>query len=259
MGAMDQMHRANLPGEVLRTRSLIGAWAAISVLQYFLAEALVIAAWAGPQPYSRRSNLISDLGAWNCGIYDGREVCSPLSALMNGSFVLQGTAMILQAALVSTLVLGVAARQETPAIVLHPRLLVFTRWLVALSGFGTVLVGLVPEDVNTPLHYVGAVAFFVPGGLALVIIGWSWRRLHWTSWLVLTAGTVSLASSALFGYLTLGVGVGVGVEFGTLERLMGYPITIGLAIVGARIAAGVYRARATARARARALSNNPAG
>ncbi len=233
---MAQALTASLPREVVRTRSLIGAWAVISVLQYFLAEAVVISAWAAPQPYSRRFNLISDLGAVQCGIYDEREVCSPLHAVMNASFVLQGSAMIAGAALVSTVVLGVAAGQVLPRHILHPGFLVATRWLIAVSGLGTVIVGLVPEDRNTPIHYIGAVMFFVPGAVALIIIGWSWRRLHWSSWIVLAAGSLSLVSGLVFI-------LDVSPELGTLERLMGYPVTIGLAIVGIRIALGVHRAR----------------
>ncbi|HYI32351.1 MAG TPA: DUF998 domain-containing protein [Glaciibacter sp.] len=246
-----------LPREVVRTRSLIGAWAAVSVLQYFLAEAIVISAWAAPQPYSRRYNLISDLGAVECGIYRGREVCSPLHGVMNASFLLQGSAMIIGAALVSTVVLGVAARRDLPATVIHPRVLLFTRLLIAASGAGTILIGLFPEDVNEALHYTGAVLFFTAGGIALVIIGWSWRRLHWTSWLIFSAGALSLASTIAFGVVTLLFGLSNGPDLGTLERAMAYPITIGLAIVGGRIAVGVHRARATARAEVRLAATAP--
>jgi hypothetical membrane protein len=254
---MNHAMTETLPREVVRTRSLIGAWAAVSVLQYFLAEAIVISAWAGPQPYSRRSNLISDLGALECGIYRGREVCSPLHGVMNASFLLQGSAMIIGAALVSTVVLGVAARRDLPQRRIHPRVLLLTRWLIALAGAGTILVGLVPEDVNEPLHYTGALLFFIPGGIALVIIGLSWRRLHWSSWLILSAGALSLASTIAFGVVTLLVGIANGPDLGTLERAMAYPITIGLAIVGGRIASGVHRARVTARAEARLAATAP--
>jgi hypothetical protein len=229
------------PTEVVRTRSLIGAWSVVSVLQYFLAEAVVISAWAGPQPYSRRINLISDLGALRCAIYDERFVCSPLHPVMNASFILQGSAMIVGAALVSTVVLGVSARGRLPGVVPHPAWLTTTRVLIAVAGFGTILVGFVPEDLNEVLHYAGAFCYFVAGGLALVIIGWSWRRLHWTSWVILGAGALSLGSAIVFSLELLP-------ELGTLERLMGYPITIGLAVVGLRVALTVYRARAAVRA-----------
>ena len=78
-------------------RANIGGWAQLSVVQYFVAEAAVIEAWAGPEPYSRATGFISDLGAISCGIYEDRAVCSPLHLLMNASFVVQGLALILGA------------------------------------------------------------------------------------------------------------------------------------------------------------------
>ena len=92
------------------TRHYIGAWSVLSVLQYFVAETAVIGGWAGPQPYDRRTGFISDLGAVHCGIYDGRNVCSPLHWLMNVSFVVQGLGMLLGALLLSSGLLCVAAR-----------------------------------------------------------------------------------------------------------------------------------------------------
>ena len=74
-------------------RANIGGWAQLSVVQYFVAEAAVIAAWSGPEPYSRTTGFISDLGAVSCGIYEDRAVCSPLHLLMNASFVVQGLAL----------------------------------------------------------------------------------------------------------------------------------------------------------------------
>ena len=51
--------------DVRATRANIGAWAQLSVVQYFVAESAVIEAWAGPEPYSRATGFISDLGARN--------------------------------------------------------------------------------------------------------------------------------------------------------------------------------------------------
>ena len=81
------------------TRFYAGALALLSVLQYFVAEAAVIGAWAGQQPYSRRTGYISDLGAVGCGVFDGRDVCSPAHVLMNASFVVQGIGMMVGALL----------------------------------------------------------------------------------------------------------------------------------------------------------------
>jgi len=82
---------------VASTRQYIGAWAVLSVLQYFAAEAAVAMAWAGPRPYDLRTGYISDLGALHCGIYSGRDVCSPLNWLMNASFVVQGLGLLVGA------------------------------------------------------------------------------------------------------------------------------------------------------------------
>ena len=234
-------------GALARARSLVGAWAKISVLQFFLAEAVVISGWAGAHPYSRRFNVISDLGAAHCGIYSGREVCSPLHWLMNLSFVVQGLAMIVGAVLLSTVLFRVAARPDVPPQVRHPVWGLIIRALVGVAGVGMVLVGCVPEDTVNVLHETGALLFFVPGGLALLALGWSWRGLRAVSWILLLAGAVSLVSTVLFRFVH-------GLEPGTLERLMAYPITIGLAVVGLTVARGAHQARTLLKARARSAA-----
>ncbi|RNE62471.1 DUF998 domain-containing protein [Cryobacterium tepidiphilum] len=218
------------------SRTLVGAWAKVSVLQFFIAEAIVIAAWAGPAPYSRRLNYISDLGALHCGVYAGRDVCSPLHLVMNVSFVLQGVAMIVGALFLNAAVFRVAAKLILPAAAAHPLWTVITRVLIVIAGTGIVVVGFVPEDLNPLLHYVGAVMFFVAGGLSLVAAAWSWRHVSRASWALLACGLVSLAATAVFQF-------GAGFEPGTVERLMAYPITIGLAVLGLTMARGVQRAR----------------
>ncbi|WP_434617825.1 DUF998 domain-containing protein [Arthrobacter sp. A5] len=226
--------------QLARTRSIVGAWAKISILQYFVAEATVIAAWAGPQPYSRRFNVISDLGAEHCGTYSGRNVCSPLHLLMDASFIAQGLAMIVGALLLSTVLFRVAGKPGLPPAPQHPGWAVAIRVLIILSGLGTVVVGLVPEDVIFGLHYAGAVTYFVPGGLSLVALWWSWRRRRIVSGFLLLCGVVSLVSTVVFGLVP-------GIERGTVERLMAYPITIGLSTVGVVVGLGCRRARAVLR------------
>lgn len=226
--------------QLASTRSLVGAWAKVSILQFFLAEAAVIAGWAGPRPYSRRLNVISDLGARSCGTYDGRAVCSPLHVLMNLSFIIQGLAMIVGAVLLSTALFRIAARPVPPTVVKRPVWAFLTRVLVGLSGMGVTVVGLVPEDVNQRLHYAGAVVFFVSGGLSLLALWWSWRRLRLISWFLLLCGVLSLVSTVFFALVP-------GLERGTLERLMAYPITIGLSLVGVTVARGVGQARKSIR------------
>ncbi len=218
------------------TRFYAGALALLSVLQYFVAEAAVIGAWAGPDPYSRRSGYISDLGAVGCGVFDGRDVCSPAHLLMNASFVVQGVGMMVGAVLLSSALLCTAARPGT-RILLRPgrrspsRTALAARLLSFTAGAGTVIVGLVPEDSGSGWHGIGAVMYFVAGSLALLILGWLWIRQAPLGWFVLACGAVSFGALVTAGVTGLGVP-----EPGTLERLMGYPITIGMAAAGLTVA-----------------------
>lgn len=235
------------------TRFYAGALALLSVLQYFVAEAAVIGAWAGQQPYSRRTGYISDLGAAGCGVFDGRDVCSPAHVLMNASFVVQGIGMMVGALVLSSALLCTAARPVAQiALVPASRVpwlaAVSARTLTAAAGAGTVLVGLVPEDVGSVWHGVGAIMYFAAGSLALLLLGWLWLRQTPLGWPILACGLVSL------GALVAGGVTGMDVpEPGTLERLMGYPITIGTAAVGLVVAQRVGRDRSLRKSRGSAL------
>ena len=144
--------------DVASTRFYLGALAKLSVLQYFVAEAAVIGAWAGREPYSRRTGYISDLGALGCGGFSGRDVCSPAHLLMNASFVVQGIGMMVGALLLSSAVIGIAARAGTRLAVApgrrSPSAAAFAaRSLSLTAGAGTVIVGLVPEDAGSGWHW----------------------------------------------------------------------------------------------------------
>lgn len=229
------------------TRFFAGALALLSVLQYFVAEAAVIGAWTGQQPYSRRTGYISDLGAVGCGVFDGRDVCSPAHVLMNASFVVQGIGMMVGALLISAALLCTAARPGVrftllPATRIPWAAALAARTLTAGAGAGTVLVGLVPEDAGSPWHAVGAIMYFGAGGLALAVLGRLWLRQTPLGWFIVACGLVSL------GALITGGVTGMDVpEPGTLERLMGYPITIGAAAVGLVVAQRVGEQRAAVR------------
>jgi hypothetical membrane protein len=270
-----------------RIRHYIGAWSAVSILQFFAAEAATIAAWRGPAPYSRRLNFISDLGQVGCGLHGTREVCSPLHALMNVSFVLQGLGMVIAALLITSAVLRVAAHEgavraagrlsralaarsgsagggerttpgPAPRVPLaaaiqsgHPAAAVpwaatlAVRILLGLAGAGVAVVGLVPQDSNEAVHLAGAGAYFLGGSLALVVLGMLWIRRSAAAWPVLLCGGASFVATLVGGAVRLHVP-----EPGTLERFMGYPITVGIALVGAVIA---YRLGVPARQERAAL------
>lgn len=223
------------------TRQYVGAWSVLSVLQYFAAETAVIGAWAGPQPYDRRTGYISDLGAVHCGIYDGRDVCSPLHWLMNASFVVQGLGMLLGALLLSSGLLCIAARA---GVRVHPGrrqpwlAALWMRALTGIAGAGTVIVGLVPEDVGSAWHFAGAVMYFIAGAAALLVLGILWLNQTPLGWFILACGVVSAAALVTGGLTRMDVP-----EPGTLERLMGYPVTVGMAAAGLVVAQRVHRHR----------------
>jgi hypothetical membrane protein len=232
-------------------RELVGGWAAITPIHYFVVEAVAIAAWLGNPNYERRDHVISDLGAASCGPFNGYEVCSPLNWLINISFVLQGVAMVMGAVLVNTAVLSIAA--EPGARVITPRMAsgsfkaaesfpwlaaAAVRVLVFVAGIGQAMVGLVPEDTDLGLHLVGAGMYFIAGPLSLAILGVVWRGHTPMSWLVLLLGAVSLGTTI---YL---LAVALRVEQpGAIERAMAYPIILGLSLVGLVVARRVTKQR----------------
>ena len=268
--------------DVASTRFYAGALAKLSVLQYFVAESAVIGAWAGSEPYSRRTGYISDLGALACGDFSGRDVCSPAHLLMNVSFVVQGLGMIVGALLLGSALLCCAARTGVPFVrsrvkgtagssaasfavgpagraappgqVVRTRPVARTRWgagvaaagtarlLTGTAGAGTVIVGLVPEDTGSAWHVAGALMYFAAGSLALLVLGSLWLRQTPLGWIILACGAVSF-TALIAGGLT---GMHVP-EPGTLERLMGYPITVGVAAAGLVIAQRVQSERALRR------------
>jgi hypothetical membrane protein len=262
---------------VASTRFYVGALAKLSVLQYFVAEAAVIGAWAGPEPYSRRTGYISDLGASACGDFSGRDVCSPAHLLMNVSFMVQGLGMIVGAFLLGSALLCCAARRGVPLVrgrmagtgpfpglVPVPGLAGAAgrthgsagvvaagtaRLLTGVAGAGTVIVGLVPENTGSVWHIAGALMYFAAGAVALLVLGWLWLRQTPLGWLILACGAVSLAALIAGGLTGMHVP-----EPGTLERLMGYPITVGVAAAGLVIAQRVKHER-TLRRRARVTSS----
>ncbi|BCT75037.1 hypothetical protein SCMU_08790 [Sinomonas cyclohexanicum] len=258
-----------------RVRHYLGAWSAVSVVQFFVAEAATIAAWRGPAPYSRRLNFISDLGQLSCGIHGTREVCSPLHALMNTSFVLQGLGMVIAALLITSAVLRVAAHEPavradarlTRAILAQSRTTargssrtriaaalasghaavavpwaatLAVRVLLAVAGAGVAVVGFIPQDTDEAVHLAGAGAYFLCGSSALVVLGILWIRRTAAAWPILLCGGASFVATLVGGALALRVP-----EPGTLERFMGYPITVGIAVAGGVIA---YRLGVPARA-----------
>jgi hypothetical protein len=91
------------------------------------------------------------------------------------------------------------------------------------------------------------VMYFFAGAAALLVLGILWLRKTPFAWFILVCGAVSLAALVTGGLTEMDVP-----EPGTLERLMGYPVTVGMATAGLVIAQRVHRHRKEARVRAQA-------
>jgi hypothetical membrane protein len=182
-----------------------------------VAEAVAAAGFAGS--YSFRRNFISDLGALSCA----GGGCSPLHALMNASFVLQGVLIF------------------TGAVVVWP---LFSTWLarlalglVSASGFGVAVVGLAPEDSAPGWHYLGVAEnlLFCNAGAALLGVA-----LLREGAAPRTVGLLSLGFGliGLAGLVGLAVGYDFGLGAGGVERVAAYPFPLWIAGMGAWLLGG---------------------
>ena len=203
-------------------KTRVGATLWIFCLQYFVAEAVAISGWPGS--YSLSHNYISDLGAIGCGVRAGGQtdsaetVCSPLHALMNTSFVLQGLLILGGTALLGS---------RFPRSALGTVALL----LVGASGIGVFVVGLAPEDAAPWPHYLGAVENFVccnAGMAAMGVAMLTWRPP------ARKLGLVTLAAGVfgLLGIVLLGLRVDLGLGVGGIERWVAYPFPLWLAGAG---------------------------
>lgn len=192
-----------------------GAILWVLCLQYFVAEAIAVAGFRGA--YSFRQNFISDLGAITCA----GPVCSPLHAIMNASFVLQGV------------LIAAGSARVRPAF---PR---GWRWalplgLIAASGLGVFAVGLAPEDFAPAWHYLGAAENFLFCNAGTALLGVALLRRSKTAGLASVAagglGLAGLACLAIRAYFGLGVG--------GMERVTAYPFPLWLAGMGAWLLRG---------------------
>src|SRR5258708_2228389 len=138
---------------------------------YFAAQ--VLTAWVFRPEYSFVSNAISDLGNTSC--LPNSSICSPLYVVMDASIAILGLAMIVGAFLIFS-EFSFSEHQRERAAALAGFV------CMALGGVGAILVGAVPENVNTAhLHTVGTIMAIGFGQLAILILGLFLREID--NWL----------------------------------------------------------------------------
>ena len=195
---------------------------------YFAAQVLV--AWVFRPQYSFVSNPISDLGNTACPAPKS-GICSPLNVVMNASIVILGLAMIVGSMLIFSEFSFSKHRRERAAAMAG-----FA--CMGLGGLGAILVGVIPENVNTAhLHTVGYAMAVGFGQLAILILGLVLREIdNWLrEFMLVTSLLVLLAGISIAGKHQFGIGAGA------LERLAQYPESVWSILFGFYISRDHYR------------------
>ncbi|HSX08201.1 MAG TPA: DUF998 domain-containing protein [Candidatus Saccharimonadales bacterium] len=193
---------------------LIGPAVWILSLEYFIAQAVVAAAWRNPG-YSWTRNTISDLGNSVCGVFDGRSVCSPFHIAMNVSIFALGVLMASGSFLIYQ---EFCENRGTFA----------GFGLMALGGIGGMIVGLVPENTNGYWHLGGALLPFLLGNVGLVILSFALYKIRFgMRFYTFMSGIVSLTALIFFAAHSYGP-----LGKGGVERIVAYPQTIWLITFG---------------------------
>ncbi|WP_219818422.1 DUF998 domain-containing protein [Clavibacter michiganensis] len=141
------------------------AWVAAATV-YVGTEAVAASAFPG---YSYSANYISDLGVPEVAEFQGRTIDSPLHAVMNAGFILQGVLYLL-AAVIATRALGAGPRRAFLA-------------LAAVHAVGITVVGLVHGSASSAasgigwMHVVGAGMAIIAGNAASITAGLSSGRV----------------------------------------------------------------------------------
>jgi hypothetical membrane protein len=235
--------------QLLKIRSGAIMWITGPVL-LLIAQLVAQSAWR--TPYSWMANPLSDLGAVHCqrtgsGYPLPRYVCSPLHQVMNVSLVALGV-LLAAGVLLTARCWGSGAASRG------------ARALLIAAAAGSVLVGLVPEDVYLPAHLLGAIFGIAVGNCGFILAGLISR----TSPLArLRPLTLPLSILAMAATVLLFTGNTPAAGFGGMQRLADYPLRCWMVIAGIyllRKAHPGYQAdRLHSRGRPRAAQDRHAG
>jgi hypothetical membrane protein len=204
------------------------AWIAAAVV-YVGTEAIAASAFPG---YSYSANYISDLGVPEVAEFQGRSIDSPLAAVMNTGFVLQGVLYLL-GAVIATRALRTGPRRAFLA-------------LAAVHAVGITVVGLIHGSASSAasgigwMHVVGAGMAIIAGNVASIIAGLGSGRIG-------AARAFRVASVALgvVGLIALGAlqALGGSDVDGIWERGSVYTVTAWELLAGVTVLAAARRAR----------------
>lgn len=201
-------------------RSVLGAVLWLLCFQFFVAEQIARIHVRGL--YSMARNSISDLGAlhpFGVGSHPATSY-SPLHAVMNASFLLQGVLILAGAVLLKPLF---PARPLVRAALL----------LFALSGLSLFTIGLAPEDTDASLHLLAAAVHFVSGSVAMLLLGIALLQINRIAGLLsFASGSLAMSATLLLGLRNTTTWHTLGLQTGTVERTAAYPLPLWLAVTG---------------------------
>lgn len=184
----------------------------MTAIQYFGVQLFVALQWI--PPYSLSRDTISDLGNTVCGTWNGRYVCSPLHSWMNASFVVLGMTMTFGSVLISrNIATGPGPKMGFAAM--------------AISGAGVVMVGIFPENSVSALHGLGTTMPFVLGNISLLILALSLKVPVLLRCYIFLSGGI-----AILGLVVYVSGHYLGLGEGGMERVVAYPQTVCLIVIG---------------------------
>jgi hypothetical membrane protein len=98
---------------------------------------------------------------------------------------------------------------------------------MTFAGVGVVVVGIFPENTVSALHGLGATLPFTLGNVGVIVLGLSLELPRVLRLVTLTLGVIALAALVFYAsshYLGLGEG--------GIERLVAYPQTLWLILLG---------------------------
>jgi hypothetical membrane protein len=182
---------------------------------YLAAEAIAAAGWKSPS-YSYAQNWISDLGSATAGVFQGRELNSPLHVVMNAGFIIQGLLVGFAIVLLSRTIVGRTRR--------------FTSIMGVVIAIGYVLVGTfhgslqAQQDGTLPLHFTGAALAIFGGNALALVLGLHWRKSAGTRTLGLLSAVVG--GLGLLAAVVLMSTFNADVPSGLIERCSVYSIVL---------------------------------
>lgn len=233
-----------------KLRPLTAAAFLLGPVIYVAAEATTAAAWKSPS-YSYADNWISDLGSATAGVFQGRELDSPLHVVMNSGFIVQGLLFGIGAVLLSRMISG--------------RLRTFTAVTGIVTMIGYIIVGTfhgslqAQQNGTLPLHFTGATLAILGGNVLALVLGIHWRKTPQTRLIGLVgivAGAFGLAS-AIALLFTFDAGLPSGaIERGSVYTIVIWQLSVATALLRSSGNPGAYRVAATSASKKSASTSN---